>query len=242
MPTGAVGSFPLEGTTFELDFTTDENLPSSLPSTPPRHHRTSSISDSPACSINGGSNDSAAGGATSSSSGLLNPAGSSLHGGSSNSSNNGSSSGSDAGATTGGGGIAGSRQVAFGGLSMMPLELPDFASMLPSESSFTESSVDDAAAPTPHTPVVLSVFEGEGIKVSCGECVVNLDKDSSFYSQLGTGSYATTTAPCVPFRCGVSPVQHCADRLVCNGCLSDVFASQGSSRLWIRQPHIRHEG
>jgi hypothetical protein len=49
----------------------------------------------------------------------------------------------------------------------MALELPDFACMLPSECCFSESSVDEAAAaPTPHTPVVTSIFEGEGLKVS----------------------------------------------------------------------------
>lgn len=52
------------------------------------------------------------------------------------------------------------------GTAGMTLELPEFASMLPLECSFSESAADDAAAaPTPHTPVVLSVFEGEGLKV-----------------------------------------------------------------------------
>jgi hypothetical protein len=51
-------------------------------------------------------------------------------------------------------------------MHLMTLELPDFASMLPSECCFSESSVDEAAAaPTPHTPVVASMFEGEGLKV-----------------------------------------------------------------------------
>lgn len=45
------------------------------------------------------------------------------------------------------------------------LQMPDFASMLPSECNFLESSADDATAPTPHTPVVLNVFEGEGLQV-----------------------------------------------------------------------------
>jgi hypothetical protein len=54
----------------------------------------------------------------------------------------------------------------------MTLELPDFASMLPLECCFSESSVDEAAAaPTPHNPVVMSLFEGEGLKVS-SSCLI----------------------------------------------------------------------
>eukprot|EP00775_Hariotina_reticulata_P010812 gene10812-10968_t len=48
----------------------------------------------------------------------------------------------------------------------MMLDIPDFACMLPAECSFSESVADEAVdAPTPHTPVVLSIFEGEGLEV-----------------------------------------------------------------------------
>lgn len=48
------------------------------------------------------------------------------------------------------------------------LQLPDFAAfLLPEECAFAESSIDDALmTPTPHTPVVQSIFTGDGLPVS----------------------------------------------------------------------------
>jgi hypothetical protein len=47
------------------------------------------------------------------------------------------------------------------------LQLPDFFTFaLPEECAFTESMDDGLTTPTPHTPVVQSIFAGEGLPVS----------------------------------------------------------------------------
>jgi hypothetical protein len=145
---------PLDGT-FEVDLSASaEDIPAAVQVPPSRHQRTSSFVE--ASSSNGSQGGSFNGS-------ICGPAEGSL------TDNNSSSSGVNGNVTHSCSGKMRQQQ-----LPQQPptdhagidLDIPDFACMLPAECSFSESVADEAVdAPTPHTPVVLPLFEGQGLEV-----------------------------------------------------------------------------
>jgi len=82
------------------------------------------------------------------------------------------------------------------------LQLPDFAAfLLPEECAFAESSIDDAMmTPTPHTPVVPSIFIGDGLPVSPfrhfpGKATLDEDVDKHSMA-IGAAAKASIEALC----------------------------------------------
>jgi hypothetical protein len=75
------------------------------------------------------------------------------------------------------------------------LQLPDFFTFaLPEECAFTESMDDGLTTPTPHTPVVQSIFAGDGLPVSALLCAFGIPYSDTMPAALSPEASTTTWA------------------------------------------------